>query len=423
MSKRKSVFKLEPFDVKGKRKFYDMTDTFEMIEIRTKGKEFKKDERSKGVGEKENGSGGNMNGNLGEIKEIDDKEREVKAKEAGNIIMNSLCQLKDIIETRNEKAESTDHSQETTHTLETTELPNMDNALSQNQDCTEHNYSVSRDLSDLPSVGDTSDNLNQCITDHMEKVTNVATGCSETTEVTSETTDTEEHDTMCCSQTDSHFLITTQNLSNPTKDQTWASPFKGSLNKFMRRQSAFSLASSSSSENSPTSSREQSPLVLRKFQNSSPGTVFSWGDSSSSTSVRKQSVGYHPDDQGKAELASRRRRISSRQSSFNSVIVMDIIEELEEPRSRSGSGGSRKMSVEIIGEPRSRSQSLSREGDRRLSVEVIGDPTLSLGLNRQRRTSIGKKAERRYSLGKEGKSSRRNRKESMESRTRVDKPV
>ena len=83
---------------------------------------------------------------------------------------------------------------------------------------------------------------------------------------------------------------------------------------------------------------------------------------------------------------------------------MDIIEELDEPRSRAGSAGSRssltddgdnkprRISIEItgnsIGALGAGINSLGQDIPRRLSLEIISNQRPPLNLNRSRRASI-----------------------------------
>ena len=140
---------------------------------------------------------------------------------------------------------------------------------------------------------------------------------------------------------------------------------------------------------------------LRKSWNSPSITISC--EENLPTRNMNQSVGYHADDQPKAESVFRRKKLSSRQPSSDAFILMDIIEELDESRSRAGSAGSRnslsddgdkprRISIEItgnsIGALGSGINSMGQAIPRRLSLEIISNQRPPLNLNRSRRASI-----------------------------------
>ena len=188
---------------------------------------------------------------------------------------------------------------------------------------------------------------------------------------------------------------------------SWENLFHGSLTDYLKKHGVDhcdgTFSSSNRKCNSSVPDAEGSPN-LRKSWNS-PSITISCEENSPTRNIN-QSVGYHADDQPKAESMFRRKTLRSRQSSSDAFILMDIIEELDEPRSRAGSAESRssltddgdnkprRISIEItgnsIGALGTGINSLGQDIPRRLSLEIISNQRPPLNLNRSRRASIVK---------------------------------
>ena len=191
---------------------------------------------------------------------------------------------------------------------------------------------------------------------------------------------------------------------------SWENLFHGSLTDYLRKHEADHFDGTFSSSNTICNSSihdAEGPPNLPKSWNSPSITISC--DDNSSTRKMNQSVGHHADDQKKAESMFKRRKLGNRQStldrqsSSDPFILMDIIEELDESRSRAGSAGSRnsftddgdtprKFSIEItgnsIGALGTGIHSLGQDIPRRLSLEIISNQAPPLNLNRSRRASL-----------------------------------
>ena len=194
--------------------------------------------------------------------------------------------------------------------------------------------------------------------------------------------------------------VTCETRNTKQEITSWENLFQGSLTDYLRKHRVDRFDGNFSSSKTKCNSliyNTEGPLNFQKAWNN-PSITISCGENSS-TMNRKEPMSYHTDGQKKAEAVFRRRKLSNRQSSSDSFILMDIIEELDEPRSRAGSAGSRssfrddgdkpgRISIEItgnsIGPLGTGIHSLGQNIPRRLSLEIIASPRL----NRSSRASI-----------------------------------
>ena len=185
---------------------------------------------------------------------------------------------------------------------------------------------------------------------------------------------------------------------------SWENLFHGSLTDYLKKHGVDhcdgTFSSSNAKCNSSMLDAEGSPNLRESWN--SPSITISCEENSPTRNMN-QPVGYHADDQPKAESMFRRKKLSSRQPSSDAFILMNMIDELDEPRSRAGSAESRssvtddgnkqrRISIEItgnsIGALGTGIHSLGQDIPRRLSLEIISNQRPPLNLNRSRRASI-----------------------------------